>query len=96
MSTSADWYFGQADLFRGRADACRELAEQLEVLPCSPSTRTPAKPPGGGRWPSSSTSSSPSTAPGWTTPSTGCGRTPAGLDTDADDYDRAGASILDT
>ena len=26
---SADWYFAQADLLRGRADACLQLAHQL-------------------------------------------------------------------
>ena len=28
--TSADWYFTQADLLRGRAEACRQLARQLD------------------------------------------------------------------
>ena len=28
--TSADWYFAQADLLRGRADACLQLAQQLD------------------------------------------------------------------
>ena len=27
---SADWYFAQADLLRGRADACLQLANQLD------------------------------------------------------------------
>ena len=27
---SADWYFTQADLLRGRADACQQLARQLD------------------------------------------------------------------
>jgi hypothetical protein len=27
---SADWYFAQADLLRGRADACVQLAHQLD------------------------------------------------------------------
>ena len=27
---SADWYFDQADLLRGRADACQQLARQLD------------------------------------------------------------------
>jgi hypothetical protein len=27
---SADWYFAQADLLRGRADACVQLAQQLD------------------------------------------------------------------
>jgi hypothetical protein len=28
--TSADWYFAQADVLRGRADACLQLARQLD------------------------------------------------------------------
>ena len=27
---SPDWYFAQADLLRGRADACLQLAQQLD------------------------------------------------------------------
>jgi hypothetical protein len=27
---TADWYYSQADLFRGRAEACRQLAHRLD------------------------------------------------------------------
>jgi hypothetical protein len=30
MMNSADWYFAQADVYRGRADACLQLANQLD------------------------------------------------------------------
>ena len=29
--TAPDWYFAQADLLRGRADACVQLADQLDA-----------------------------------------------------------------
>ena len=74
---SPEWYFAQAELLRGRADACLQLAQRLDGAALFDLHRYSGDATWQGPVAWSSTGSCSSTAPDWATPSTGSGPMPS-------------------
>ena len=92
---SPDWYFAQADLLRGRADACLQLARRLDGAALFDLTVVLRRADlAVARWRPSSIVSSSSTCRGCRTPSISCASNALGLSGDADDLERQGAYLL--